>query len=78
MAILPVAAVGGDLADIDFRIEICRKRVPVVAGIRIENINIVDFVELVFQGIGGKNTGNTGSKPLPRSAVIPAFLKRSR
>ena len=44
-----------------------------VAAVAVENINIVDLVKLMFQGIAENTLVTPGSKPLPRRAVIPAF-----
>jgi len=71
VAVLPVAAVGRNLADVDLGIEVRRERVAVVAGIAVEDVDVVDLVEVVLEA--AKTPVTPGSKPEPKSAVMPAF-----
>ena len=41
-------------------VEVCRKRVTVVATVAVENINVIDLVKVMFLGIGAEYTGYTG------------------
>lgn len=52
--VFPVAAVGGHFTDIDFRVEVGCERITVIPAVAIQNIDIFDFVEIVFQRISGK------------------------
>ena len=47
-AVLPVAALCGDFADVDLRIEVGGKGVAVVAGVAVEDVDILDGVEVVL------------------------------
>ncbi|MPM95222.1 hypothetical protein SDC9_142375 [bioreactor metagenome] len=58
-AVFPKAAFCRHLADIYFRIEVCRKRISVIASIAIKNIKAVYFIELVFLCICGENARYT-------------------
>lgn len=55
VAVLPVAAVGRNLADVDLGIEVRRERVAVVAGVAVEDVDVVDLVEVVLERVGGKD-----------------------
>lgn len=77
LAILKVTPVGCNFADIDFRIEVGGKRITMVARVGINNINRMDFVKIMLLRISREHTGYTRSKPLPSSAVIPAFSNLS-
>ena len=62
VAVFPVRAGSGYLAEVDFRIEVGCKRISVVAAVAVQNINGMDFVEVVFLRIGCKNAGDTRVK----------------
>ena len=55
LAVLVVAALLGHLADIDLGIEVRSEGHAVVAGIAVDNIEVVDLVEMVFGGIGSED-----------------------
>ena len=59
VTVLPVGAVGGNLAQVDFRVEVGGKRIAVVAAVAVENVNGVDLIEIVLEGIGGEDTRHT-------------------
>ena len=73
LAVLDITALCGYLTDIYLGVEVCRKRVTVVATVAVENINVIDFIKVMLLGIGDKTLVTPGSNPLPRSAVMPAF-----
>ena len=54
-AVLPVAAVGRDFADVDLRVEVRRERIAVVAGVAVEDVDVVDLVEMMLERVGGKD-----------------------
>ncbi len=58
LPILPVAAGSCHFADIDFRIEIGRKRLAVTAGIRIDDVDLLHLVEVILCGQGGIDIGH--------------------
>ena len=84
IAIFPVAAFSSNFADIDFRIEVSGERIAMVAGIGIEDVNVINFIEIVFLCIGRENScyarvkataqkrGNTGF--FKTLAIIPLPL----
>ena len=55
LAVLPIAALGRDLADIDLRVEIRGERIAVVAAVAVEDVDIIDFVKLMLQRISREN-----------------------
>ena len=46
----------GNLADIDFGIEVCGEGMMMVTCITIDNVEIVDLVEVMLSGVGGIDT----------------------
>ena len=60
LAVLDITALCGYLTDIYLGVEVCRKRVTVVAAVAVENINIIDLVKVMLLGIGAEYTGYTG------------------
>ena len=73
VAVLPVGAGRGNLAQVDLGIEVGGERVAVVAAVAVQNVDGVDLVEQVLLGIGAVGLRHAGSKAEPNSAVRPAF-----
>ena len=48
VAVLPVGAFGGNLADIDLRVKIRCKRIAMVAAVAVQYVNVVDLVKLML------------------------------
>lgn len=59
-SVFPVAAFGGDFTDVDFRVEVGGESVAVVAAIDVDDVQCVNFIEMVLQGPGGENIGDAG------------------
>ena len=51
VAVLPVGAVGGDFTEVDLRVEVGCERIAVVAAVAVEDVDIVDLVKVVLEGI---------------------------
>jgi hypothetical protein len=60
LAVLPVAAALGDLADVDLGIEVGGKGLAVVAGVAVDDVQLVDLVEEVLLGVGAVDVGHAG------------------
>ena len=75
VAVLPVAAGGGDLPQVDLRVEVGGKSVAVVAAIAVQNINGVDGVELVLLGIGAVSLGDARVKAAAQQGGQAGLLK---
>ncbi len=58
--VLPVAALRGDFADVDLRIEIGGEGAAVVAAVHIDDVERVDLVEMVFERPCCEDTGHAG------------------
>ena len=52
-AVFPVAAVRGDLAEVDLRIEVRGEGLAVIACVAIDDVERVDLAEVMLQGVGG-------------------------
>jgi len=44
-----------------------------VAGVAVDDIEVMDFVEMVFGGIGGKDAGDAGIKAAPENGGDACF-----
>jgi hypothetical protein len=60
LAVFPVAAVGGDFAEVDLGVEVGGEGFAVVAGVAVDDVEGVDFGEVVFEGVGGVDVGDAG------------------
>ena len=60
IAVFEMAARCGDLADVDFWIEIGGKGVAVIAAVNIDDIERVNFIEVMLECPCGKNIGHAG------------------
>ena len=59
VSVFPVGTFRGNLPDIDLRVEICGKRITVVACIAVQNIDIIYLIKVVLQGISRKHARNS-------------------
>ncbi len=59
-AVFPVSARGCDLADVDFGIEIGGKGVAVIAAVDVDDVEGVDFIEVMLERPCGINVRDTG------------------
>ena len=73
--VFPVAAVGADFADVDFRIEIGRKRISVIAAVAVKNVNGMNFVKNMFLRISRKNAGDAGIKSASQNGAETSFFE---
>ena len=60
LAVLPVAAALGDFADVDFGVEVGGEGLAVVAGVAVDDVEILHLAEVVLGGIGRKHTADAG------------------
>ena len=56
VSVFPVRSFCRNFTDIDLRIEVCCKRIPMISTVTIQNVNIVDLIKIVFQRICRKNS----------------------
>ena len=62
VAVLPVAAVGRDLPQVDLGVEVGGEGIAVVAAVAVQDVDGVDLVKIVLQGVGGKDAGDARVK----------------
>ena len=78
--VLPVAALGGDFADVDLGIEIRGEGAAVVAAVHIDDVERVDLIEMVFKRPRGENVRHTrieaGAEEGGESGFLEFFLIR--
>ena len=75
VTVFPVRALCRNLPDVDFRIEIGGKRISVVTAVAVQNINIIDFVEFMFQGIGAEHPCYSRVKSTAQKRRNACFFK---
>ena len=55
LAVFPIASLRRNLADVDLGIEVRRKRIAVIARVAVKNVDVVDLIEVMLQGVSGKD-----------------------
>ena len=75
MAVLPVAAGGRHLAQVDLRVKVGGKGIAVVAAVAVQNIDGVNGIELVLFGIGTVSLGHTRVEAAAQQGGQAGFLK---
>ena len=75
MAVLPVAAGGGHLTQVDLRVEVGGKSIAVVAAVAVQDINGVDGVELVLFGVGAVSLGHARVKAAAQQSGQAGLLE---
>ena len=71
VAVLPVAARGGDFAEVDLGLEVGGESIAVVAAVAVEDVDGVDGVELVLLGVGAVSPEPRPVGKPPSRAVRP-------
>ena len=75
LAILPIASVCRNLTNIYLRIEVGCKRIPMVAAIAVEYIDIIYFIEYMLLSIRTEHTGHPRVKTAAQNGCYSSFLK---
>ena len=90
VAVLPVAAGGGHLAQIDLGVEVGGEGVAMVAAVAVQNVDSVNGIELMLFGVGtvslrharvkaaAQQGGQTGFLELFGVSPLPAVIKVGR
>ena len=50
-AVLPIESLLGDFADVDFRVEVGGEGLVVVAGVAVDNVEVLNLVKVMLGGI---------------------------
>ncbi|MPN32976.1 hypothetical protein SDC9_180459 [bioreactor metagenome] len=75
LSVFPILALLGYLAYIDFRIEVGCECFAVITRITVYDIEIVDLIETMFDGIRGKDTCHTGVESATKNGCQSGFLE---
>jgi len=75
VAVLPVAAGGRDLAQVDLRVEVGGKGIAVVAAVAVQNVDGVDGVKLVLLGVSAVSLGHARVKAAAQQGGQAGLLK---
>lgn len=76
LSVFVITSVLCDFADVDFRIEVGSESLVVISGIAVYDVQVVDFIEMMFAAYAVYTPLTPGSNPQPRMAVSPASSKR--
>jgi len=75
LTVFPVFSLLGYLSDVDLWIEVGGKCLTVIAGITVDDIEIMDLIEMMFGGVSGKDTGYTRVESATEDGGQAGFLK---
>ena len=75
VSVFPVGTICGNLSKIDLRVKVCGKRISMITAVTVQNINGMDFIKIMLQGIGTEYTGNTRIKTGSQKSSQSCFLK---
>lgn len=67
-ALFPMAARGRYLTDVDFRVEVGGESHAMIAAVDINDVQCMDFVEMVLESPSGEDIGNAGVKAGPQKS----------
>ena len=74
LALLPVATLRGDLANVDLRVEVGGEGVAVVAAVGIQDVDAVDLVEQVLLGVGAVDVGHARVEAAAQGGHVAGLL----
>ena len=75
LAIFPILAALGDFADVDLRIEVGGKCLAMITGVAIDDVQIMDFIEIVFGGVCGVDACHTGVETATEQGHDASFFE---
>ena len=80
LAVLHIAAGGGDLAQVDLGVEVGGECIAVIAAVAVEDVDGVDGVELMLSGVGAVGLGHArvkaAAQQCSQAGVLKLFLVR--
>ena len=62
LAVFPVSTLSADFTNVDFRVEVGRKRIAVITAVDVDDVKIMHFIEIVLRNVGGKHVRCTRVK----------------
>ena len=71
----PVTRWRGHFADVDFRVEVGREMLAMVAAIAVENVERVDRIEQMLLDVAGEHAGHAGVETRPQQRHDAGFLE---
>ena len=75
VAVLPVAAGGGHLAQVDLGVEVGGKGIAMIAAVAVQNVDGVNGVELMLFGVGTVSLSHARVKAAAQQSSQAGFLK---
>ena len=78
LTIFPIKTLLRDFANVNFGIEVRSKRLTMVTRVTVNDIEVMDFVEVVLRSVSGVNRSHTGvettTKNCGKSGLLKAFF----
>ena len=75
LAVLPVEALLGYLADVDFGVEVRGEGFVVVASVAVHDVEVLHLVEVMFAGIGCEDAGHARVEATAQNGAETSFLE---
>ena len=75
LSVLPVESFLGNLADVDFGVEVGGKCLVVVAGIAVYDVEILNLLEVMLGSVGGEDAGHTRIEATAQDGCQPGLAE---
>ncbi len=75
LALLPIAALGGDLPDVDLRVEVRGEGLAVAARVAVDDVDLVDLRHIVLLEIRAEDAGHAGVEARAEQGHEPGFFE---
>ena len=75
LAVFPIFAALGDLADVDLGIKVGGQRMAVVAGVGVHDVEVMDLVKFVLKGVGRKDRRYAGVEAAAKESGQTGLLE---
>src|SRR5699024_9333801 len=74
-SVLPVRAGGGNLSEVQFRLEVCGKWIAVIAAIAVQDSDGVNLIKIMLLRVSGEYAGHAGIKAAAQQSRQTGFFK---
>ena len=74
-AILVIAALLGDFADVDFGVEVGGESLAVIAGVAVDDVEVVHLLEVMLGGIGSVDAAHTWVEAAAQNGCQTSLLE---
>ena len=75
LSVLVITSVLSNFADVDFRIEVCGKSLMMISRIAVHDVQVMDFIEIMFGRVCRIHTGNARVETAAQNGGQSSFLE---